>query len=80
MRVSRDDVAQSGIVADAGADGDGAGRSCGDGGGVRRRVAEISGEEFVGESWGMGGYFTIPYAYLTDENLADDFWVIRVVK
>jgi C1A family cysteine protease len=33
-----------------------------------------------GTSWGMGGYFTIPYVYLTDGNLADDFWVIRVVK
>ena len=33
-----------------------------------------------GTDWGMGGYFTIPYAYLTDSNLADDFWVIRVVK
>ena len=33
-----------------------------------------------GSDWGMGGYFTIPYAYLTDGNLADDFWVIRVVK
>jgi C1A family cysteine protease len=33
-----------------------------------------------GTSWGMGGYFTIPYGYLTDGNLADDFWVIRVVK
>jgi hypothetical protein len=28
----------------------------------------------------VGGYFTIPYAYLTDSDLADDFWVIRVVK
>jgi len=33
-----------------------------------------------GPEWGIGGYFTIPYAYLTDTNLADDFWVIRVVK
>jgi C1A family cysteine protease len=33
-----------------------------------------------GPSWGMNGYFTMPYAYLTDTNLADDFWVIRVVK
>jgi C1A family cysteine protease len=33
-----------------------------------------------GSSWGVGGYFTIPYAYLTDSNLANDFWVIRVVK
>jgi len=33
-----------------------------------------------GVEWGMGGYFTIPYAYLTDDNLADDFWTIRLVK
>jgi len=32
-----------------------------------------------GPDWGMGGYFTIPYAYLTDSNLADDFWTIRMV-
>ena len=30
-----------------------------------------------GAQWGMKGYFTIPYAYLTDSNLADDFWTIR---
>ena len=33
-----------------------------------------------GAEWGVGGYFTIPYAYLTDADLADDFWVIRLVK
>ena len=33
-----------------------------------------------GGRWGMSGYFTLPYAYLTDENLASDFWTIRVVK
>ena len=32
-----------------------------------------------GPGWGMGGYFTIPYAYLTDSNLADDFWTVRLV-
>jgi C1A family cysteine protease len=32
-----------------------------------------------GASWGMGGYFTLPYAYLLDQNLASDFWTIRVV-
>jgi len=32
-----------------------------------------------GTSWGMAGYFTIPYAYLTDSNLADDFWTIKQV-
>jgi len=32
-----------------------------------------------GPSWGMAGYFTIPYAYLTDSNLADDFWTVRTI-
>jgi len=35
----------------------------------------------VRNSWGPevqdGGYFYIPYAYLTDDNLAADFWTIR---
>ncbi len=30
-----------------------------------------------GDDWGMQGYFTIPYAYLADRNLSDDFWTIR---
>jgi len=30
-----------------------------------------------GTSWGIKGYFRMPYAYLTDPNLADDFWTIR---
>ena len=33
-----------------------------------------------GAGWGMGGYFTIPYAYLTNDDLANDFWTIRTVK
>jgi C1A family cysteine protease len=32
-----------------------------------------------GNKWGMKGYFTMPYAYLTDSNLADDLWTIRLV-
>ncbi len=32
-----------------------------------------------GTSWGMHGYFTIPYAYLTDSNLCDDLWTIQMV-
>jgi len=32
-----------------------------------------------GPNWGDGGYFYMPYAYLLDNNLADDFWTIRVV-
>lgn len=30
--------------------------------------------------WGMKGYFTMPYAYLLDANLSDDFWTIRLVN
>ena len=29
-----------------------------------------------GTKWGQNGYFTIPYAYLTNRNLASDFWTI----
>ncbi len=31
-----------------------------------------------GEDWGMKGYFTIPYDYLGNYNLAEDFWTIRI--
>jgi C1A family cysteine protease len=30
-----------------------------------------------GEDWGMKGYFTMPYDYLANRNLSDDFWTIR---
>jgi C1A family cysteine protease len=33
-----------------------------------------------GPKWGMKGYFTLPYSYLTDAQLADDFWTIRLVQ
>ncbi len=33
-----------------------------------------------GPGWGQAGYFTLPYAYLLDANLSDDFWTIRVVE
>ena len=33
-----------------------------------------------GARWGLSGCFTLPYAYVTDRNLADDFWTIRVVQ
>ena len=32
-----------------------------------------------GTGWGMQGYFTLPYAYLKNANLSDDFWTIRLV-
>jgi C1A family cysteine protease len=30
-----------------------------------------------GPTWGMKGYFTMPYAYLAERNLSDDFWTVR---
>jgi C1A family cysteine protease len=30
-----------------------------------------------GPGWGQHGYFTMPYGYLSDRNLSDDFWTIR---
>jgi len=27
-----------------------------------------------GAGWGVGGYFWMPYAFITDRNFADDFW------
>lgn len=29
-----------------------------------------------GAAWGLKGYFTIPYAYLTNAALASDFWIV----
>lgn len=38
----------------------------------------------VRNSWGpglgMSGYFTMPYQYLLDQNLSDDFWTVRLVQ
>lgn len=33
-----------------------------------------------GTGWGMRGFFTMPYAYLTDTNLSDDCWTVRLVE
>jgi len=33
-----------------------------------------------GINWGMSGYCTMPYLYLSSASLASDFWTIRVVK
>jgi C1A family cysteine protease len=32
-----------------------------------------------GVKWGQFGYFTMPYDYLLNGNLSDDFWTIRTV-
>ncbi|MGI8825450.1 MAG: C1 family peptidase [Chloroflexota bacterium] len=33
-----------------------------------------------GTGWGMQGYFTLPYAYLTQASLSTDFWTISIVQ
>jgi C1A family cysteine protease len=33
-----------------------------------------------GTAWGMKGYCTMPYDYLLDPNLCDDFWTIKMVE
>jgi len=32
-----------------------------------------------GSEWGDHGYFTLPYEYLLNENLSDDFWKITII-
>ena len=29
-----------------------------------------------GAGWGQSGYFTLPYGYIMNKNLSDDFWVV----
>lgn len=33
-----------------------------------------------GADWGQEGYFTMPYAYISNTNLADDLWTLRAFK
>lgn len=33
-----------------------------------------------GARWGDDGYFQMPYDYLLDANLSDDFWTVRLVS
>jgi C1A family cysteine protease len=33
-----------------------------------------------GPDWGDKGYFYLPYNYLLDTNLSDDFWMIKTVS
>lgn len=32
-----------------------------------------------GSGWGINGYFWMPYAYMANANLCDDFWSIKLV-
>ncbi len=33
-----------------------------------------------GADWGKKGYFTMPYQYISDNNLADDLWTLRAFE
>jgi len=33
-----------------------------------------------GTQWGINGHFTMPYEYLADSNLSDDFWTVQAVQ
>ena len=33
-----------------------------------------------GADWGLKGYFTMPYDYISNNNLADDFWTLRAFE
>jgi C1A family cysteine protease len=33
-----------------------------------------------GDQWGDAGYFYMPYAYLLDSKLSDDFWTVRLTQ
>ena len=44
-----------------------------------------AGQRFIvrnswGSKWGKKGYCFMPYAYLTDPDLAADFWTIRTIE
>ena len=75
-----DDVARSGFVPMPGADetliGGHAVMAVGYDDGQRMFIVRNS----WGPLWGAAGYFYMPYAYLLDDNLANDFWTIRVVN
>jgi len=74
------DVASSGIVPMPGADENSIG-----GHAVLAVGYDDSQNMFIvrnswGPGWGKAGYFYMPYAYLLDDNLANDFWTIRLVN
>ena len=33
-----------------------------------------------GADWGLAGYFTMPYDYLSNRNLSDDIWTLRTME
>lgn len=44
------------------------------------RSKSITALNSLGSSWGKNGYFSIPYTFVADADLAYDFWTIRSVS
>ena len=75
-----DDVAQTGVVPMPTA-----GERCLGGHAVMAVGYDEAKQCFVirnswGTGWGDKGYFYLPYGFITDSNLSDDFWCIELVK
>lgn len=74
-----DAVAQSGIVPMPGTDEGVEGGHCTVIAGHDDATQRFLVANSWGVGWGMAGYFTIPYDYLANPDLADDFWQVELV-
>ncbi len=45
--------------------------------GYDESVKRVLVPQFLGEDWGIKGYFTRPYDHISNHNLADDLWTLR---
>ena len=74
-----DAVAASGVVPMPGTDEQALGGHCVAAVGYNHAARTFLGRNSWGNGWGMGGCFTIPYDYLSNSDLSDDFWSISLV-
>lgn len=72
-----DAVASSGLVPMPGASEAPIGGHCMTAVGYDEPSAQFLVRNSWGESWGLGGHCWMPFAYLTSDQLASDFWTLR---